>query len=117
MNEYKAADGRLSINVDPAAKVEANNVFDKLGMTLTTGVNLYLKAVARNHGIPFSLTLDRADVLGEDVVQFENASKEFIAKEIADAKANGHPVALYDHELKKAYLEYPDGRRDYDFAK
>ena len=60
---------------------------------------------------------DRAKILAEDVVQFENASKEYIANQIATAKANGHPVGLYDAELKKAYLEYPDGRLDYDFDK
>lgn len=59
----------------------------------------------------------RAELVGEDVVELEIESGKYIAKEIADAKANGHPVGLYDHELKKAYLEYPDGRRDYDFAK
>ena len=40
-----------------------------------------------------------------------------IQKAIAATEARGNPVALYDAELKKAYLEYPDGRRDYDFAK
>ena len=60
---------------------------------------------------------DRAKIFGEDVVQFENASKEYIANQIATAKANGHPVGLYDAELKKAYLEYPDGHRDYDFSR
>lgn len=57
---------------------------------------------------------DRTKILGEDVVQFENASKEYIANHVATAKANGHPVGLYDAELNKAYLEYPAGRRDYD---
>lgn len=28
-------------------------------------------------------------------------------------KIKGLPVARYDDELKKAYLEYPDGRRKY----
>lgn len=61
--------------------------------------------------------IKRAELVGEDVVALEIASGEYIAKEIADAKANGHPVGLYDQDLKKAYLEYPDGRRDYDFAR
>ena len=60
-------------------------------------------------------TDDRSKIFGADVVQFENASKEYIANQIATAKANGQPVGLYDDELKKAYLKYPDGRRDYDF--
>ena len=58
---------------------------------------------------------DNAKNFGEDVVQFENTSKEYFAIQIATAKATGHPVGLYDAELKKAYLEYPDGYRDYDF--
>ena len=62
-------------------------------------------------------TDDRSKIFGEDVVQFENASKEYIANQIATSNANGQPVALYDAELKRAYLEYPDGRRDYDFNK
>ncbi len=28
-------------------------------------------------------------------------------------KIKGLPVAGYDDEIKKAYLEYPDGRREY----
>lgn len=61
--------------------------------------------------------IKRAELVGEDVVEFEIESGKYIAAEKADAKANGHPVALYDQELKKAYLEYPDGSRNYDFAK
>ncbi len=108
---------KLSARVDVDTKEKANEIFQKLGMNLSTGVNVYLHSVVLNQGIPFLLTLNRADFVGNDVARFENASKEFIAKEITEAKAYGHPVALYDHELKKAYLEYPDGRRDYDFAK
>lgn len=28
---------------------------------------------------------------------------------------NGVPVAKYDAKQKKPYLEYPDGRKEYDF--
>ena len=28
-------------------------------------------------------------------------------------KIKGLPVARYDDEMKQAYLEYPDGRREY----
>ena len=34
--------------------------------------------------------IKRAELVGEDVVELEIASGEYIAKEIADAKANGH---------------------------
>ena len=32
---------------------------------------------------------------------------------IEEAKAKGIPIARYDNKLQKAYLEYPDGRREY----
>lgn len=108
---------KLSARVDTDTKEKANEIFQKLGMNLSTAVNVYLHSVVINQGIPFLLTLDRVDIVGKDIARFESASKEFVAKEIADAKTNGHPVALYDNELKRAYLEYPDGRRDYNFAR
>lgn len=32
---------------------------------------------------------------------------------IEEAKAKGIPIARCDNDLKKAYLEHPDGRREY----
>lgn len=32
---------------------------------------------------------------------------------IEEAKAKGIPIARFDKVLRKAYLEYPDGRREY----
>ncbi|MFQ8664977.1 hypothetical protein [Anaerostipes caccae] len=36
-----------------------------------------------------------------------------VDRAIQKAKIMGKPVAKYDEKLKKAYLEYPDGRREY----
>jgi len=41
------------------------------------------------------------------------ASAEQVDKEIAESQALGLPVARYDAEQRRPYLEYPDGRRDY----
>jgi len=98
-------------------KEKANEIFQKLGINFSTGVNVYLHSVVINQGIPFLLTLSRADVVGFDVARFENFSKEFIAKQMVEAKDNGPLVALYNAKLEKAYLAYPDGHRDYDFIK
>ena len=32
---------------------------------------------------------------------------------IEEAKAKGIPIARYDNDLERAYLEHPDGRREY----
>ena len=39
--------------------------------------------------------------------------KESIRIDNEIRKIKGLPVAKYDKEHKKAYLEYPDGRREY----
>ena len=39
--------------------------------------------------------------------------KEAIRIENEIKKAKGTPIAGYDRESKRAYLEYPDGRREY----
>ena len=39
--------------------------------------------------------------------------KESIRIDDEIRKVKGLPVARYDSEAKKAYLEYPDGRREY----
>ena len=39
--------------------------------------------------------------------------KESIRLDDEERKIKGLPVARYDVQEKKAYLEYPDGRREY----
>ena len=85
---------KLSARVDADTKEKANEIFQKLGMNQSTAVNVYLHSVVINQGIPFLLSLDKFDISRAYDVGFENASKGYIAKEIADAKANGNPVAL-----------------------
>ena len=39
--------------------------------------------------------------------------KESIRLDDEERRIKGLPVARYDDETKRAYLEYPDGRREY----
>lgn len=39
--------------------------------------------------------------------------KESIRLDNEERKIKGLPIAGYDDELKKAYLEYPDGRKEF----
>ena len=36
-----------------------------------------------------------------------------VRKEIAESRKKGNPVARYDAETKRAYLEYAEGSREY----
>ena len=47
-----------TIRLDESDKLAAEQVFNKLGLTLAAGLNVYLKAVARQQKIPFSLALN-----------------------------------------------------------
>ena len=36
-----------------------------------------------------------------------------VSSAVSTAKANGNPVARYDRQIGKSYMEYPDGRKVY----
>lgn len=43
----------MSIRTDRETKEQAEALFDELGLDMTTAVNMFLKAVVREHGMPF----------------------------------------------------------------
>jgi len=107
------SEARLNIRVDADIKEQAETVFQKLGLTMSSGVNIFLSKVAAEQRVPFSLTLKREYVIGEDDYRFEQAAALLLSEEIAEYKAAGKPVARYDEKKRRPYLEYPDGRREY----
>ena len=48
----------LNIRTDKAIKEQAEEIFNELGLNMTTAVNMFLRAAIREHGIPFELKLD-----------------------------------------------------------
>ena len=44
-----------TLRVDEADKQKAEQVFKTLGLTFSTGINIYLKTVGRQQKIPFAL--------------------------------------------------------------
>lgn len=46
-------------------------------------------------------------------IQMTKSFKNSVDKAISATKQNGNPVARYDISTKRAYLEYPDGHRQY----
>jgi addiction module RelB/DinJ family antitoxin len=104
----------LHVRVDPIKKREAEKILNRLGLTLTTGVNLCLNSIIRAKGLPFDVKLSREDILGANALQMETAFQKAVAEAVAVDRAKGYPIALYDAERKCPYLEYPDGKREYD---
>ena len=50
-----------TMRIDPELKDEANKVFDELGLSLPGAVTIFLKAVVREQGIPFSMNVKPND--------------------------------------------------------
>lgn len=48
----------LNIRTDKEVKEQADAVFAALGLNMTTAINLFLRTVIREQGIPFSIKLD-----------------------------------------------------------
>lgn len=47
-----------TFRIDPTVKQRANEVFEELGITMSTAVNAFLKAVVREGGLPFDMRVE-----------------------------------------------------------
>lgn len=48
----------LNIRTDKEVKAAAEMIFEELGLTMTTAVNIFLRQTIRENGIPFELKLN-----------------------------------------------------------
>ena len=48
-------------SVDADVKKSAETVLDELGMNMSTAVNMFLRAVIREEGIPFKVSLKKPE--------------------------------------------------------
>jgi len=51
----------LSFRIDKNLKEQADNIFNALGLTMTTALNVYINQVIRQGKIPFELSLGYSD--------------------------------------------------------
>lgn len=87
---------KLSARVDAETKEKANEIFQKLGMNLSTAVNVYLHSVVINQGIPFLLTLDKVNITGAYAIEYDEKSGNLILEKATKATEYNCPVTLYD---------------------
>ncbi len=107
-------DVRVTVRVDKDLKEQAESLFERLGMNMSTALNVFLRKAVDVKAIPFPISASNA-VFGQgytpdDITAlFETAVNE----QIAQHQKNGVPVAKYDSTRKQAYLESADGKREY----
>ena len=55
------ASTNLNVRVDKKIKKSAETVLDELGLNMSTAVNMFLRAVIREEGIPFKMSLKKPE--------------------------------------------------------
>lgn len=54
----------LNLRVNPTVKQRAEEVLSRLGIPMSTAIDIYLNQISLTGGIPFSVTLPKAPVSG-----------------------------------------------------
>lgn len=50
-----------TIRIEPEVKREASAILDELGLSMSTAMNMFLRAVIREGGMPFEMKVGRKD--------------------------------------------------------
>ena len=70
----------MSIRLDSEVKEQAQQVFNHLGMDMTTAINIFLRQAIQHQGLPFDVKIDENRKLLQvvtDVEQNRNMSQPF----------------------------------------
>lgn len=67
-----------NIKIDPDVKEQAQNLFERLGMNLSTAVNIFLRQAIREQAIPFRIT-DAKPTITLPPTRYDMSDKEFNA--------------------------------------
>jgi DNA-damage-inducible protein J len=107
-------DVRVTIRVDKNLKERAEILFERMGMNMSTALNVFLRKTVEESAIPFTISIKNTafghDYSASDVT---SAFKAAARNEIAENQRKGFPVARYDADKKQAFLEAADGTREY----
>jgi addiction module RelB/DinJ family antitoxin len=106
-------DIRVTIRVDRELKENAETLFNYLGLNMSNAVNIFLRKTVEQRGIPFPVSTVRWGFNGLSTDEITRTFNNAVEQGVADKKRKGLPVARYDLEIKRAYLENADGSREY----
>jgi addiction module RelB/DinJ family antitoxin len=91
-----------TLRVDEIDKKNAEQVFKSLGMTLATGISVYLKTVGRQQRIPFNMDLNERAVPKSLKDAFEALQKEALENGADDMTLDeiNDEISAYRQEKK-----------------
>ena len=82
----------ISIRMDSDLKAEADALFNELGMSLTTAINIFVRESLREGGIPFAVKID-------------NPNKETIAAMLEAKKIAKDPSVKGYNDLDELFTD------------
>ena len=109
----QAQDVRVTIRVNRELKESAEALFDYLGLNMSNAINIFLRKAVDQKGIPFPVNTVNQGFGGLSADEVTKAFSTAVTQDIKNKQKRGLPVARYDKESGKAYLENADGSRDY----
>jgi DNA-damage-inducible protein J len=74
---------QLQIRIDSKTKKETKAILDQLGLDMSSAIKMFFKQIINTKNIPFELrdenglTLKKAEVLRESIVDAKHSSKSF----------------------------------------
>lgn len=84
----------LNVRVNPMVKARAEEVLSKLGVPMSTAINMYLNQISLTGGIPFAVTLPQAPNAIDMDKMTEAQLHGKLARGLADVeKGNLHDAA------------------------
>jgi addiction module RelB/DinJ family antitoxin len=106
-------DVRVTIRVNRELKESAEALFEYMGLNMSNAVNIFLRKAVDQKGIPFPVNADSQGFGGLTPDEVTRAFNDAVRQDIARKQKKGLPVARYDTETGRAYLENADGTWEY----
>ena len=91
----------VTFKVDNEVKTKAQTLFNGLGLTMSSALNIFLKSCINNNGIPFELKMSQQKILSSNDIPNEKTKK---AIEEGDRISQDPNIKGYTNieELRKA---------------
>ena len=80
------ATGNFSMRLDPKIKKQCEAIYDELGMSLSTAINVFLRQSLRAGGFPFDVRLDQPNMESlTAIMEAEQILRDPTVKRYSDA--------------------------------
>ena len=107
-------DIRVTVSVNRNLKESADFLFERLGLNMNIAFNMFLRKAVNENAIPFPVsTSDVGFGHGLSANYITNTFNTTVQNDIRTNQQKGLPIAKYDTVKKQAYLELPDGTKEY----